>query len=194
MPHTKDNYRKIIQVTTRLMGKDGYHAISIQMIANAVGVTKGTIFHYFKNKEGILLAILDEIMPIALEKLTAVVENKNLNGLEKLESAIKLDLDLVTKKNNFLKLIISECRHLGRKNRRIYQSYQRKYVDLTEDIVKQVQSENPNYFKEMNSRIVAQSILGMCFWATMWLRVGGRKTIPEDDVADHFMRILREQL
>lgn len=194
MQQKRDNYRKIIQVTTRLMGQDGYHAISIQMIADAVGVTKGTIFHYFKNKEGILLAILDEIMPIALEKLTAVVENKNLMGLEKLESAVKLDLELVTKKNNFLKLIISESRHLGKKNRRIYQQYQRKYVDLTEEIVKQIQSENRNYFKEMNSRIVAQAVLGMCFWATMWLGVAGKESISDGEVATHFIRILKETL
>ena len=176
------------------MGEEGYHATSIQMIADAVGVTKGTIFHYFKNKEGILLAILDEIAPIAMKKLAAIVEKENLNGLEKVESVIKLDLDLVTKKSNFLKLLISESRHLSKENRRIYQHYQRKYVDLTEEIVKQVQSENRNYFKKMNPRIVAQAILGMCLWATMWLRVNGKKSMPKGDVANHFIRILREKL
>jgi AcrR family transcriptional regulator len=194
MQHKKDNYRKIIQVTTKLMGQEGYHAISIQMISDAVGVTKGTIFHYFKSKEGILLAILDEIAPIAMKKLGAIVEKENLSGLEKLEAVIKLDLDLVIKKSNFLKLLISESRHLSKDNRRIYRHYQRKYVDLTEEIVKQVQSENANYFKNMNSRIVAQAILGMCLWATMWLGVGGKKAIPKGDVANHFIRILREKL
>ena len=194
MQPKKDNYRKIIQVTTKLMGAEGYHAISIQMIADAVGVTKGTIFHYFKNKEGILLAILGEIAPSAMKKLGAIVENETLNGLEKLESVIKLNLDLVTKKNNFLKLLISESRHLSKENRRIYQHYQRKYVDLTEEIVHQIQSENRNYFNKMKPRIVAQAILGMCLWATMWLRVGGKKSITEGDLVNHFMRILREQL
>ena len=193
MQPKKDNYRKIIQVTTKLMGAEGYHAISIQMIADAVGVTKGTIFHYFKNKEGILLDILDEIAPSAMKKLGAIVKNENLNGLEKLESVIKLDLDLVTKKSNFLNLLLSESRHLSKKNRRIYQHYQRKYVDLTEEIVKQIQSENRNYFKEMNPRIVAQAVLGMCLWGTMWLRVGG-KSLAKDDVAHHFMRIIREKI
>lgn len=194
MQPKKDNYRKIIQVATKLMGAEGYHAISIQTIADAVGVTKGTIFHYFKNKEGILLAILDEIAPSAMKKLGTIVENEKLNGVEKLEAVIRLDLDLVTKKSNFLKLLLSESRHLSNKNRRIYQHYQRKYVDLTEDIVKQVQREHRNYFKQMNPRIVAQAVLGMCLWATMWLRVGGKKSIAEDDVANHFMRILREKL
>lgn len=194
MQQKKDNYRKIIQVTTKLMGEDGYHAISIQMIADAVGVTKGTIFHYFKNKEGILLAILDEIAPAAMKKLNAIVENGKFNGLEKLESVIKLDLDLVIKKSNFLNLLLSESRHLSKENRRIYQHYQREYVDLTEEIVKQIQNEDGSYFKEMNSRIVAQAVLGMCLWATMWLRVGGRKTMQKSDVVNHFMRILREKL
>ncbi|MBW1829439.1 MAG: TetR family transcriptional regulator, partial [Deltaproteobacteria bacterium] len=156
--------------------------------------TKGTIFHYFKSKEGILLAILDEIAPLAMKKLGAIVEKENLNGLEKLESVIKLNLDLVIKKSNFLRLLISESRHLSKDNRRIYRHYQRKYVDLTEEIVKQVQSENVNYFKNMNSRIVVQAILGMCLWATMWLSIGGKKSIPKGDVANHFIRILMEKL
>ena len=60
--------------------------------------------------------------------------------------------------------------------------------------MKQIQNEDGSYFKEMNSRIVAQAVMGMCLWATMWLRVGGRKAMQKSDVVNHFMRILREKL
>jgi len=54
----KKNYDKILNAAIELMGKHGYHGTSVQMIADKIGVTKSTVFHYFKNKEGILFAIL----------------------------------------------------------------------------------------------------------------------------------------
>ena len=171
------------------MGERGYHAISIQMIADAIGVTKGTIFHHFKNKEGILLAILDEVGPVSLKILSLIVENEKLSGMEKLESAIRFDLDLVARKSNFLKILFSESRHLSEQNRRRYQHYEREFVDLTEGLIKQVQSEDRKHFNKMSPRIVAHAILGMCLWTNMWLSTGERK-IAEDEVVDHFMRIL----
>jgi AcrR family transcriptional regulator len=194
MAKKNSNYKKIINVTSKLMGERGYCGVSVQMIADAIGVTKSTVFHHFKSKEGLLLAILDEIAPIALEEVGLIVDDKRIDGLEKLNKFIRHNLKLVVEKKDFVKLILSESRHLSEQKNNIYRQYQREYVYLAEKIVSQIQSENPQSFNNMNVRLVAHAILGMCFWAIMWLGVDEKSKHATDDIVNHLSRILKEKL
>lgn len=44
----------------QLFAQEGYHATSTSKVARAAGVSEGLIFRHFKNKEGLMQAILDE--------------------------------------------------------------------------------------------------------------------------------------
>ena len=50
---------KIVQAALQLFAKEGYNATSTSKVAKAAGVSEGLIFRHFKNKEGLLEAILD---------------------------------------------------------------------------------------------------------------------------------------
>jgi AcrR family transcriptional regulator len=49
----------IIEAATRLFAEEGFHGTSTRKIAAAAGVSEGTLFHYFKTKNVLLLSILD---------------------------------------------------------------------------------------------------------------------------------------
>jgi len=83
-----DNYHKILDVTADLMSERGYHGASIQTIADRVHVTKSTIFHHFKSKEGILLAILEEVVPVSVEGIRTIANDEGMTGMEKLKAFI----------------------------------------------------------------------------------------------------------
>ncbi|MGW8202237.1 TetR/AcrR family transcriptional regulator [Sphingomonas bisphenolicum] len=51
-----EKYDAILRASIKLFGKNGYHATSFADIADYLGVTKPTIYHYFKNKETLLFA------------------------------------------------------------------------------------------------------------------------------------------
>ena len=70
-----NNYNKILKVATKLMSEKGYHGTSIQMISDKVGVTKSTVIHHFTNKEGILIAILEEFVPFATEEIKEITKD-----------------------------------------------------------------------------------------------------------------------
>lgn len=50
----------IMEAATRLFADEGFHGTSTRKIAAAAGVSEGTLFHYFKTKNVLLLAILDD--------------------------------------------------------------------------------------------------------------------------------------
>lgn len=55
-----DNRANILVQTLHLFAERGYDAVGVQEIAEAAGVTKPTLYHYFGSKEGLLKTLLSE--------------------------------------------------------------------------------------------------------------------------------------
>lgn len=55
-----DNRSKILQVALELFTSKGYDGVGVQEIVDTAGITKPTLYHYFKSKEGLLKALLEE--------------------------------------------------------------------------------------------------------------------------------------
>lgn len=77
---------KILDVSFRLFAEKGYDKTSIQDIVNALGMSKGAIYHHFASKEEILEAIGERSF---LSRQSDVITDPNMNGLEKLKAYIR---------------------------------------------------------------------------------------------------------
>ena len=89
---------EIAQKAIAVLAKRGFQATTIQEIADAAGLGKGTIYHYFKTKEEILLVVSEQIfhetersfgaallrIDEPMEKLAALIEEA-LHITEELE-------------------------------------------------------------------------------------------------------------
>jgi len=53
--------KQIIDCATHLFGKNGYSQTQISDILQAVGVSRGTIYQYFNNKDDIFAAVLENL-------------------------------------------------------------------------------------------------------------------------------------
>lgn len=54
--------RQIVEAATRLMEEQGFHDMSVSALAREAGISVGTVYQYVGNKEGILLAILEDVL------------------------------------------------------------------------------------------------------------------------------------
>ena len=63
--------QEIIIVSKELLLKGGFAQLSMRKIAKKAGVTATSIYLYFKNKDELLLALVEE----SIEKLTAVLKD-----------------------------------------------------------------------------------------------------------------------
>ncbi|MDD6207992.1 MAG: TetR/AcrR family transcriptional regulator [Clostridiales bacterium] len=58
------NRERILKEALKLFYKKGYESVSVQEIADASGITKPTLYYYFKSKRGLLDVLLEEtILP-----------------------------------------------------------------------------------------------------------------------------------
>src|SRR4051812_23805234 len=54
------NREKILRAARELFERDGVEAVSMDAVARAAGVSKGTLFHRFGSRAGLAMALLDE--------------------------------------------------------------------------------------------------------------------------------------
>jgi AcrR family transcriptional regulator len=54
-------YATILSVAESLFAKNGYHQTSLENIADAAEVSVGTVYFYFKNKEDLLITLMQEV-------------------------------------------------------------------------------------------------------------------------------------
>ena len=52
---------QIVEAATRVFAKKGFRRATTREVARAAGVSEGTIYNYFEDKDAILLAILDRL-------------------------------------------------------------------------------------------------------------------------------------
>ena len=72
----KDTKDFIIDEAYKLFLNHSYEAVSISMISDAIGFTKGALYHHFRNKEELYRAVIDKHFPIT--SVTVDVDNVSL--------------------------------------------------------------------------------------------------------------------
>lgn len=88
--HPEETVSRILDASFRLFMEKGYEHTSIQnIIDNLGGLSKGAIYHHFKSKEDILVAVTDRITDESNRMLTRIRDSRKLNGKDKLKTIFK---------------------------------------------------------------------------------------------------------
>ena len=82
----KETVNRILDTAYRLFMEKGYEYTSIQEIINHLGgLSKGAIYHHFKSKEDILIAVTSRMTEQSNRMLAKIRDRTDLNGKEKLK-------------------------------------------------------------------------------------------------------------
>ncbi|QQS58886.1 TetR/AcrR family transcriptional regulator [Candidatus Peregrinibacteria bacterium] len=79
---------EIMQTAQELFRIQGYEGTSVNTIIEKMGVAKGTFYHYFKSKNDLLSAIVDDLLNRLVIFAETVSKDTSLNSLEKIEKIL----------------------------------------------------------------------------------------------------------
>ncbi len=100
--HPEETINRILDVAFRLFMEKGYDHTSIQDIIDHLGgLSKGAIYHHFKSKEDILIAVMERITAGSNHMLLLVQDRSDLNGREKLKTIFKESVSLPVQNDIF---------------------------------------------------------------------------------------------
>ena len=72
----------ILRTALKVFAKEGYHASSVNKIANKANISKGLVYNYFESKEDLLRNIMTNIMDRYMEKYPPIDSIPNDSHIE----------------------------------------------------------------------------------------------------------------
>ena len=88
--YPEETVNLILETATRLFVQNGYERTSIQDIINNLGgLSKGAIYHHFKSKEEILIAVTNKMTEKSNKMLFEIRNNPDMTGKEKLKRLLE---------------------------------------------------------------------------------------------------------
>lgn len=172
----------------RLFDRDGYHSTSVEHLARAAGVSKGAIYHYFTGgKDEILLAIHDEFLELLLAKARA---RDGARPTEAIRGTMGDVLHLMRTHRGHVRVFFEHHRDLPRPLRDSVARRRDEYQALLEHAV--ARGVEAGELREVDPRLTALAIFGLCNWTYQWYRPDGR--LSTEELADRFFDLVFDGL
>jgi AcrR family transcriptional regulator len=180
----RETLQRIAETGLKLFVANGYEETTLDAIAEAAGISRRTIFYYFKSKEEILLAYqsgsIEIIRNAVLQESTDQAPlDAVMNALLKLASHYKSDDMIVIDR-------------LLRSTEQLRASKQAKYVQQEQAVFEALCQLWPQAKRRNALRIVAMISMGALRLAVdAWVQSGGKQS-PEKQLRDVFAELKSE--
>ncbi|WAH37363.1 TetR/AcrR family transcriptional regulator [Alicyclobacillus dauci] len=187
MSSNKQN--EIALAAVKLFEQKGYRATSVQDIADAVGLQKGSLYHYIASKEDLLMQIAHQAILQFNEQLEEILAKED-TARGKLEQMIRTHLIMSIDNLETTTVLWREAFSLGEGPQEVIQGMTDKYLNLVADILRS--GTETGEFNVTHPRITALAILGACNWVYRWYHPSG--TLTAEEIADIFSKLFLDGL
>jgi TetR/AcrR family transcriptional regulator, cholesterol catabolism regulator len=158
--------RAILDSALALFEANGFHATSVQAVAEDADVTKGAFYHHFESKEELVHIIHGELLDHMLGEVRAIVDGGGPAG-EQVRALVHVIVGSTQRYRSHVTIYYQERRYLDDSR---FDALRRKRDELMELKVGILQAGiDDGTFRELDPTVAALGINGMAAWAHQWL-------------------------
>ncbi|MCA9895179.1 MAG: TetR family transcriptional regulator [Anaerolineae bacterium] len=208
---------EIVRAAADALREHGYDATTMKDIAARVNLTAASLYHHFKSKDFLLLAVLELGLEQAIAKVEPIAADTRLSNTEKMRAMIHTHVLEVTTNTAIGAAMVFEIKSLLNANfgprgsstndeatieefiqRRdsFFQrraSFERQFRNVIE--AGMASSE----FRQVDAAIVAKAMLGAHNWVGVWFKPSGRLSGEQvaEIMSDTFLTsltVIREEM
>jgi len=171
---------QILNAAARLFIEKGYGGASMQEIAEALGMTRTAVYYYFKNKDEILAALVEEVTLQARRLSSRVAAEAGADPKERLRALVHQHAMLILSHHNEFRVIDRTEQQLPDRAFRANEDAKRAVLNnFTAAIEAGVQA---GLFRVVDAKVAAFTMIGMCSWPAFRYKPDGAQS--EVEIAD----------
>ena len=173
-----DQREQILQQAAALFASQGYAATSMNAVAQACGLSKPTIYHYFRDKYALLLEICDAHLTRLLALESEVRGVDYLNTEQRLRDLILHFVQEYSQATHAHRVLTESVRYLeGEDKQQVLDKERALVAGFSEMLI----AIRPDLEKAGLSKALTMLLFGMMNWMFTWLRSGG--VLDHEDMA-----------
>jgi AcrR family transcriptional regulator len=181
----------VVRAAAHLFYERGYEATSVQDVADAAGLLKGSLYYYIRTKEDLLYAVVEQ----AHGSMTALVDEvKELPEgpvLPRLERFLRRHMELLLRDRDMYGVVLQDYSSLSGGRRKQATATRNEYALFLQGLIEEGQREGI-VAPDLNPRLACLGVLGMMNWTYKWHRPSDPlgKTEIVDGLVDLALRAL----
>ncbi len=194
------NQQDILIAAADVLQRNGYEATTMKDIAAEVNLTAASLYHHFKNKDALLLAVLEAGLELVISRLEPIMRSDKSCD-QQLREMIGVHIISLTENTAVGAAMVFEIRSLMASNgsgsaaevTRRKKFFARR--DYFENLYRQViqKGVEQRIFRAVDVPIFAKTLLGAHNWVSVWYKPDGRLNGQQiaTMMADTFLQALK---
>lgn len=174
--------QRVVDIAAKEFAERGYAETSVQQLSEAMDLAAGAIYHYFKGKQDVLIAICDDLVQPLLEQ-ARVLAACAMDPEQRLRELVRLWVaQVVTHREHML--VFQQQRHLVERDPawRQVRATRKTFERLVEQMLEECTT------RPSDRRLALGALLGMVNHTAQWYRPRGHLT--SDEIADGYVDLL----
>jgi AcrR family transcriptional regulator len=169
---------RVLSTSAEIFSRQGFRATSMNEIAAAVGLSKPTLYHYFRSKEELLVRIYSEVLDestVAARRTVAAAPTP----LDAIRQLITERVAYTCENQQILKVCFEEEHELPPDLVDELLARRRQFDDLFTETVEAHRAAHPGALPDVVPRVYVNACLGAINWCYKWYRPSGPSS-PEE--------------
>lgn len=166
----------ILKAAAALFRRQGFERTTVLSIADAVGLKKGSLYHYITGKQRLLFEILQQALQHSLPALERIASDPG-PAAERLREAVGLHILTLARDRDNVACFLEEYRWLAPEYRAAHQATRDRYEALFRRII--ADGVASGEFAPTDVRLAGFAVLGIVNWVVRWYQPDGRHRAEE---------------
>jgi AcrR family transcriptional regulator len=169
--------QELLTKAAEVFEKKGYGQATILDVAQAMQLSRSSLYHYFKSKEEILEALVQEHTEAAAEKLEQRFSRTAPSTVEQLRELLTNSINGRLTGGARLRVLDQLAAEMSGPIKQKFEHGRRRILDLYTRLIQR--GIDAGELRPLDARTAALAILGIASWTSWWYSPHGRKS-PEE--------------
>jgi AcrR family transcriptional regulator len=177
---------ELLLAAARLFSERGYHGTSMQHLAQAMGILRGSLYAHIESKEDLLFDIVDRGADRFITRMEDVLA-LDTTPEEKVRLAIKAHIETVAEHMEASTVFLNDWKFLSEEKKAGIQAKRDLYESLLREIIEEG-IEWETFPEDLDAKYAALLVLSTVNWIYQWYSPDG--PLQPADIADTFSEMI----
>jgi TetR/AcrR family transcriptional regulator, cholesterol catabolism regulator len=176
---------EVVDAAAKVFQEKGYRNATVQDVADALGILKGSLYHYIRSKEDLLFAVALDAHKSSL----AMIEHLNsldVDPASELAQFVRAHMGLLLREQIKIAVFLTEFGYLTEEHYHEVADSRRDYSHYVEDLIRRGQASEV-FSSDVDPAIATLGLLGMLNWSQEWYRKDGN--LKREDIIRGFLEL-----
>ena len=173
---------EVLEAATRVFHEKGYASASIQDVADALGILKGSLYYYIDSKEDLLFSIIQRVHHDTVERLEEWLDDEG-DPLVQLRTYLEQQVRAYCEDVRHVGVFLNDFHHLSQERQDAIRAERDRFDRALRDLLRRGVDQGV-MAADVDPKLTAMAVFGMMNWISTWWQEDGPST--PDQVAQQF--------